>query len=260
IELGPTSASVGSATFAPVSLTAALHALASIVAQVPRGEVRPSPAPTLAAGAEPTTDLTQGSLWGQVTGYLRPGDVVMADQGTSFYGMATARLPSGVTFLGQPLWASIGYSLPGLLGACLAAPGRRGILLVGDGAAQMTVQELSSFLRAGLAPTVIVVDNRGYTVERAIHGPEQAYNDISEWDWTGLPALLAPGTASNSFRVTTNGALSEALACASSDADRLTLVQAVVPRLDTPPLLADLARAAARANAPRGGPLVEDGA
>ena len=260
IELGPTSASVGSATFAPLSLTAALRTLASIVAQVPRGEVRPSPAPTLAAGTEPTAELTQGSLWGQVAGYLRPGDVVMADQGTSFYGMATARLPSGVTFLGQPLWASIGYSLPGLLGACLAAPGRRGILLVGDGAAQMTVQELSSFLRAGLAPTVIVVDNRGYTVERAIHGPEQAYNDIAEWDWTGLPALLAPGTASNSFRVTTNGALSEALACASSDADRLTLVQAVVPRLDTPPLLADLARAAARANAPRGGPLVEDGA
>jgi alpha-keto-acid decarboxylase len=249
---------VGMATFAPVSLRAALRTLASVVALVPRSEVRPSPSFTSAAASEPAAELTQRSLWRQVADSLLPGDIVMADQGTSFYGMATARLPTGVTFLGQPLWASIGYSLPGLLGACLGAPGRRGILLTGDGAAQMTVQELSSFFREGLSPTVIVVDNQGYTVERAIHGPEQPYNDIAQWDWAGLPALFSPGTACNSFRVTTNGELAAALACASSDADRLTLVQVVVPRLDTPPLLADLARAAARANTPRGGPLLAE--
>ena len=45
-----------------------------------------------------------------------PGDIVVADQGTSFYGMGKRRLPEGVLFLGQPLWASIGYSLP----RCLA--------------------------------------------------------------------------------------------------------------------------------------------
>jgi TPP-dependent 2-oxoacid decarboxylase len=49
-----------------------------------------------------------------------------------------------VTFIGQPLRASIGYTLPALLGACLAVPQRRGILLIGDGAAQMTAQELST--------------------------------------------------------------------------------------------------------------------
>ena len=87
--------------------------------------------------------------------------------------------PRDVTFVGQPLWASIGYTLPALLGACLADRARRGVLLVGDGAAQMTVQELSTVARQGAQATVIVLDNGGYTVERAIHGPEQAYNDIA---------------------------------------------------------------------------------
>ena len=44
------------------------------------------------------------------------------------------------------------------------------MLLIGDGAAQLTVQELGTFSREGLAPVIVVVNNDGYTVERAIHG------------------------------------------------------------------------------------------
>ncbi len=115
--------------------------------------------------------MSQTELWDAVTRFLAPGDIVVADQGTSFYGMGNQRLPEGVLFLGQPLWASIGYSLPALLGACIGRPGRHGVLLVGDGAAQMTVQELSTLARERISATVILVDNDGYTVERAIHGP-----------------------------------------------------------------------------------------
>jgi TPP-dependent 2-oxoacid decarboxylase len=59
-----------------------------------------------------------------VTRFLRPGDIVLADLGTSFFGAATHRLPRDVTFIGQPLWAAIGYALPALLGACMACPDR----------------------------------------------------------------------------------------------------------------------------------------
>ena len=159
--------------------------------------------------ADPADDtaLSQGALWDAVAGFLRPGDIVLADQGTCFYGMGTHRLPHGVTFVGQPLWASIGYTLPALLGVCLAEPGRRGVLLIGDGAAQMTVQELGTVIRHGLTPTVIVVDNDGYTVERAIHGPTQPYNDISRWDWTALPAFFGGVASSDARRVSTVGEL-----------------------------------------------------
>ena len=122
-----------------------------------------------------------------------------------------------------PVGASIGYTLPALVGATLAGGPRRGVLLVGDGAAQMTVQELSTLLRQGLSATVIVLDNRGYTVERAIHGPAASYNDIAEWDWTALPALFAPHRPSTVRRVTTNRQLADALHVADDNPGQLSL-------------------------------------
>jgi len=162
-------------------------------------------------------------------------------------GWGNHRLPEDVLFLGQPLWASIGYTLPALLGACLAAPSRRGVLLVGDGAAQMTIRELSTIVRHQVDVTV-VVDNDGYTIERAIHGPDKAYNDIARWDWGSLLAAFTPGDPNvDSFRVTTSAALTEALT-ESRDRAGVTLVQAVVPRMDVPDLLSLIAQEAARAN------------
>jgi len=45
------------------------------------------------------------------------------------------------------------------------------VRLIGDGAAQFTVQELGTLARERLTPVVVVADNDGYTVERVIHGP-----------------------------------------------------------------------------------------
>ena len=55
-------------------------------------------------------------VWNRLCAALTPGNVVLADQGTSFYGMADHRLPKRVTFIGQPLWGSIGYTLPAAVG------------------------------------------------------------------------------------------------------------------------------------------------
>jgi alpha-keto-acid decarboxylase len=256
IEIGPDAASVGAALFSPISLAAAVRALTPLIAEIVPGHAAgadpdaPTVAPTVSPG---DAALTQRSLWDAVDRSLRPGDIVLADQGCSFYGMATHRLPHDVTFIGQPLWASIGYALPALLGACLAAPGRRGVLLIGDGAAQMTIQELSTVFRSGLAPVVVVLDNDGYTVERAIHGPDEPYNDIARWDWTLAPSLFAPNPSRSPLvaRATTVGELQAALDTALAAPDRLSLIQAVVPRMDVPDLLTTLARSASGANARR---------
>ena len=254
IELGATVASVGAAQFAPVSIGDALTRLSEIVA----GLTTPAPAPAPAtakpeappAGVPAAQALTQSELWDAVTRFLTPGDIVVADQGTAFYGMGNQRLPERILFLGQPLWASIGYSLPALLGACKAQPGRHGVLLVGDGAAQMTVQELSTLARERIAATVILVDNDGYTVERAIHGPQERYNDIARWDWSALMNALAPGNPRViTRRAGTVGELADALGLARA-AERLTFIEAVVPRMDVPPLLSQIAREAGRANRP----------
>jgi alpha-keto-acid decarboxylase len=252
IEIGPRAASVGAAVFSPVTLADALEATTALVKELAERSPGQQAAfagpeergPSASTGAA----LSQGALWDRVANFLRPGDVVLADQGCSFYGAATRRLPSDVVFIGQPLWASIGYTLPALLGACLAEPRRRGVLLIGDGAAQMTAQELSTIFREDLAPIVFVLDNDGYTVERAIHGRDQSYNDIARWDWTAAPALFGPGHPCRTARVVTDDALDRVLGEANAVPAVPWVIQVVVPRLDVPPLLADLARAAGRAN------------
>ena len=261
IELSPDAARVGAAAFGPLAIGDALGELARLartrLVVDPRAPLARSGSPEAAVRREPSPAGTQGEaplsqelLWSAVAAHLRPGDIVLADQGTSFYGMAMHRLPGGVTFLGQPLWASIGYTLPALLGASLASPGRRAVLLIGDGAAQTTVQELSTVLRLDLAVTVVVVDNDGYTVERAIHGADEPYNDIARWDWTALPAAFAPGGNGAAHRAATAQQLAAALEAAAA-ATGLSLIQAVVPRMDVPDLLTTLARAASAANSAR---------
>ena len=244
IDVEQYQSSVAGRVFAPLEMGAALEALAQIL--VRRGITSP-PVPSAPDGPSAETaetpardqPLTQRMLWDRLCVALTPGNVVLADQGTSFYGMADHRLPRGVTFIGQPLWGSIGYTLPAALGAGVAHPDRRTVLLIGDGAAQLTVQELGTFSREGLSPVIVVVNNDGYTVERAIHGETAPYNDIVGWKWTDIPNAL--GVADHlAFRVHTYGELDDALTAAAEHRDRMVLVEVVLPRLEIPSLLVEL--------------------
>ncbi len=241
IDVGQYQSSVAGEVFAPLEMGAALEALADILKR--RGIHSPpvtSPADS-PPGQTPARDqpLTQEMVWNRLCAALTPGNVVLADQGTSFYGMADHRLPNGVTFIGQPLWGSIGYTLPAAVGAGVAHPDRRTVLLIGDGAAQLTVQELGTFYREGLSPVIVVVNNDGYTVERAIHGKMAPYNDIVGWRWTEIPNAL--GVANHlAFRADTYGELDDAFTAAAEHQDRMVLVEVVLPKLEIPPLLAQL--------------------
>lgn len=241
IDIGQYQSSVAGEVFAPLEMSAALSALTTILVQ--RGISSPPVALPPAEPLPPTPardqPLTQQTLWDRLCAALTPGNVVLADQGTSFYGMADHRLPHGVTFIGQPLWGSIGYTLPAALGAGVAHPDRRTVLLIGDGAAQLTVQELGVFSRENLSPVIVVVNNDGYTIERAIHGKTAPYNDIVGWRWTDIPHAL--GVANHlAFRAHTYGELDDALTAAADNQDRMVLVEAVLPRLEIPHLLVEL--------------------
>lgn len=250
IDVSVHQSSVAGRVFAPLELHAALDALTGIVLSRGRTErtVEPAQDSTAPEKHDSGAALTQKALWNTVSGALEDGNIVLADQGTSFYGMASHRLPAGVTFIGQPLWASIGYTLPATLGAALAEPSRRTVLLIGDGAAQLTVQEIGTLAREKLSPVIIVVNNDGYTVERAIHGENAEYNNIVSWDWTAIPAALGVGSEPIVRRVTTVGELEAVLADAAAHHDRMVVIEAVVPKLDVPPLLTQLANSASAAN------------
>ncbi|OBI33112.1 alpha-keto acid decarboxylase family protein [Mycobacterium sp. E2238] len=241
IDVGQYQSSVAGEVFAPLEMGAALEALSTILTRRPitSPPVAAPPADDLPPPPPRDQPLTQEMLWDRLCTALTPGNVVLADQGTSFYGMADHRLPQGVTFIGQPLWGSIGYTLPAALGAGVAHPDRRTVLLIGDGAAQLTVQELGTFSREGLSPVIVVVNNDGYTVERAIHGETAPYNDIVNWKWTDIPNALGV-TEHLAFRVRTYGELDDALTAAAQHRDSMVLVEVVLPRLEIPPLLVEL--------------------
>jgi alpha-keto-acid decarboxylase len=252
IDIGPVQSVIAGKVYAPLDMAAALTAITSILTErgVTSPPLPPIPEPSRAQPPGRDEPLTQEALWDRLSDALTPGNVVLADQGTSFYGMAGHRLASGVTFIGQPLWGSIGYTLPAALGAGLAERDRRTVLLIGDGAAQLTVQELGTFGREGLAPVVVVVNNDGYTVERAIHGETAYYNDIVGWRWAELPRALGVDDLL-ALRAATYGELDDALTAAAAAQDRMVLIEAVVARMDIPPLLTELAQSASAANAGR---------
>ncbi|MTD28796.1 alpha-keto acid decarboxylase family protein [Erwinia sorbitola] len=186
--------------------------------------------------------LTQSTFWQAIQDFLRPDDIVLAEQGTAAFGAAALRLPEGARLLVQPLWGSIGYTLPAAFGAQTAQPQRRVVLIIGDGSAQLTVQELGTMLRNGQNPVIFLLNNEGYTVERAIHGAGQRYNDIARWDWTRLPQALSVDTQAQSWRVTQTVQLRDVMA-QLENSPRLSLVEVVLPQMDMPPLLASVTRA-----------------
>ncbi|MDY5785843.1 alpha-keto acid decarboxylase family protein, partial [Corynebacterium sp.] len=106
-----------------------LEVLEDIAAQIPEADgelAQPHPAPEYSV--EDSANLTQARVWPRLANFIREGDVVVAEAGTSNIGLGPQRLPDGVTYINSPIWGSIGFTLPALMGAMLAAPDRRHML------------------------------------------------------------------------------------------------------------------------------------
>lgn len=235
IELQPNAARVGARWFSGLPIEQAARALQALCAELSANWLVPEPRAALPA-AKSSGILTQNSFWQALQDALLPGDIILADQGTAAFGAASLRLPEDAMLIVQPLWGSIGFTLPAAFGAQTAAPERRVVLVVGDGAAQLTIQELGSMLRDGQKPLILLLNNEGYTVERAIHGPEQRYNDIASWNWTQLPQALSLNCQAESWRVTETVQLREVLELAARRR-RLSFVEVVLPKQEIPDLL-----------------------
>lgn len=235
IDLQPFSASVSGENFAPLSMADALSELQPLFERYGR-QWQPANTTPVAPPAEPAAVISQHAFWQAMQAFLQPGDLILAEQGTAAFGAAALRLPSQAQLVVQPLWGSIGYTLPAAFGAQTADPDRRVILIIGDGSAQLTIQELGSMLRDQQRLTIFLLNNEGYTVERAIHGATQRYNDIAPWNWTALPHALSLEGQAQSWRISETVQLDEVMARLSAP-QRLSLVEVVMPKEDLPPLL-----------------------
>jgi indolepyruvate decarboxylase len=181
----------------------------------------------------PSNDpLTQDAYWKAIQGFLRPGDVIVAEDGASSAGMGRLTLPDACTYItGAFVWCSIGYATGALLGAILASPGRRHILLTGEGSLQMTAQELSTVMRHDLKPFIFVINNSGYTVERAVLGKDAKYNDVANWRYSELPKVFSRDKKTETYVVQTSNELHKVL---DSPHPGMVFVECVMDKYDAP--------------------------
>lgn len=187
--------------------------------------------PTIAAGATP---LSQARLWPRMARYIQPGDVVLAEAGTSNIGLMPQALPEGVSYINASIWGAIGHTLPAVLGTSVAASDRRHLLFIGDGSFQLTAQELSTLLHLGHTPVIFLLNNRGYTIERFILGMTDAYNDVANWDYLALPGAFAGPGACLTLSARTEAELEDALRQADAAPGRLVFVELHLDPYDAP--------------------------
>jgi indolepyruvate decarboxylase len=105
----------------------------------------------------------------------------------------------------------MGFAVPAAMGAQLANPALRPIVIVGDGAFQMTGLEISTISRFALNPIIIILNNEGYGTERPmLDGP---FNDLLPWNYYRIPEITGHGKA---FLIETEDQFEEALVAAES--------------------------------------------
>ncbi|KAH8662745.1 thiamine diphosphate-binding protein [Ilyonectria robusta] len=125
--------------------------------------------------------LTRKEVVQQIQLLLTPETTVFADTGDSWFNGIQLGLPSGAEFEIEMQWGHIGWTIPASFGYALAKPERRTIVMVGDGAFQMTVQEVSQMVRNRVPIIMLLMNNRGYTIEVEIH--DGLYNRLQNWNY-----------------------------------------------------------------------------
>lgn len=172
-----------------------------------------------------SSDILIDRYFSIINQFLDGNNVVIADTGDSCYGslFMTIRRKNG--FIAPTFYNTMGFAVPAALGVQLADPQCRPIVLVGDGAFQMTGFELSVIQKWGLNPIVILFNNKGYGMQRIfVDGP---FNDIKEWDYTRIVDLVGGGKA---WKVSTATEMEDTLKNAIKNKSGFSLIEALLPQ------------------------------
>ncbi len=168
---------------------------------------------------------------------------VIADVGDSLFGAADLSMTRRTEFLGPAYYTSMGFAVPAALAREWPRRESRPLVIVGDGAFQMTGMELSSIARYGLNPIVVVLNNHGYTTERFLL--EGSFNDIHDWAFHKVPEVLGTGKG---WEVRTEGELDAALEDAVANTASFSLLNVHLDPYDRSPALERLARSSRRSS------------
>ncbi|MBM3568467.1 MAG: thiamine pyrophosphate-binding protein [Alphaproteobacteria bacterium] len=158
--------------------------------------------------------------------------ILVADGGFAGHwtGLLYDTKQAGRTYVPDRGFASIGYGLPGSLGAKLAAPDWPVIGITGDGGFNMTIGELETARRIGAGFALMVVNNAasGYVkaLQHSMYGGKYQSSDLVELDY----ARLAEDFGCRGVRVEDPDRLPAAIAQALSGDSRPLVIDVVVTR------------------------------
>jgi indolepyruvate decarboxylase len=220
--------------------------VAALLDRLPPGDRTPprfdQPAPGVGEGADAGGPSATVGARPPVPGILAVAEVIAALRGLdqSRYSFVTdvgdswflgLELRADV-FVAAGYYSSMGFAVPAALGAGIAEPARRPLVIVGDGAFQMTGTELATHVEQGLRPIVLLLNNGGYGMLEAIDRPRRYY-DRRSWDYPALARSLG----AEAERVTDAAGLRAALRRAE-DAPGAYLIEAFTARDDLSPVMA----------------------
>jgi TPP-dependent 2-oxoacid decarboxylase len=155
--------------------------------------------------------ITMKRLFERLNLSITDNVIVIADVGDSLFGALNLTIHGQTEFLSPAYYCSMGFAVPAAIGAQLANPKLRPIVVVGDGAFQMTGMEISTISRFALNPIIIVLNNKGYGTERPmLDGP---FNDILPWNYYRIPEIIGHGRG---FMIETEGQLEESISAAEN--------------------------------------------
>lgn len=180
-----------------------------------------------------TIPIHMARLIGELNSLLPEDSIVVADGGFASHwaGLFYDTKRSGRGFIADRGFASIGYGLPGALGAALAAPERAVVGLTGDGGLNMTIGGLETARRIGAKFILIVVNNAasGYVkaLQHAVYGVDSYQSsDLMELNY----ADLAQRFDCVGIRVERPEELHEAIQAGLNEPSRPTVIDVVVTR------------------------------
>jgi indolepyruvate decarboxylase len=237
---------MGHHVYHELPIAALVDALLERVPALPaRAPALPAAAP-LPVAAAPVADnepVQPGDISAAVNALLREhGPMPLAsDMGDCLF----AAMDIEHTELVAPgYYATMGYGVPAGLGVQVAT-GQRPIILVGDGAFQMTGWELGNASRYGCDPIVLVFNNASWEMLRTFE-PDAHFNDLGRWDF----ASMAAGMGGDGHAVNTRAELAAALQRAHATRGRFQLLDIRLAAGDLSPTLARFVKAVKRLSLP----------
>ena len=176
--------------------------------------------------------ISMSGLLYELNQFIDSDTLLVTDAGDTMFAADDIQMQEGTSFLCPAFYASMGFGVPGMIGAQLADPFRRAIALVGDGAFQMTGMELLTAKRLNLNPIVIVTNNRSFASLRMMGHQEADFVNIPSMNYAQLATLLG----GRGFVVETSEQLCQAFRLAR-ESDTFSIIDVYISPDDVSPTM-----------------------